>query len=85
MLRDIEKLKLKSKVLDNCCVIWSLWEGYKEEPEYKQFLDKMEELDIDIITCHTSRTRRLYSLKTSNRYNQTKHCSSYSYRKQRTE
>lgn len=26
MLRDIEKLKLKSKVLDNCCLIYSLWE-----------------------------------------------------------
>ena len=26
MLRDIEKLRLKSKVLDNCCLINSLWE-----------------------------------------------------------
>lgn len=26
MLRDIEKLRLKSKVLDNCCLIYSLWE-----------------------------------------------------------
>ena len=26
MWRDIEKLKLKNKVLDNCCVIYSIWE-----------------------------------------------------------
>ena len=26
MLKDIEKLRLKSKVLDNCCLIYSLWE-----------------------------------------------------------
>ena len=26
MLRDIEKLRLKSKVLDSCCLIYSLWE-----------------------------------------------------------
>ena len=24
--RDIEKLKLKSKVLDKCCLVYSLWE-----------------------------------------------------------
>ena len=54
MLRDIEKLKLKSKVLDNCCLVYSLWEGYKEEPEYKQFLDKIAELDIPVLTLHTS-------------------------------
>lgn len=53
-LRDIEKLKLKSKVLNNCCLVYSLWEGYKEEFEYKYFLDRMKELDIEIITLHTS-------------------------------
>lgn len=60
--RDIEKLKLKNKVLDNCCVVWSLWNGYKEEEEYKQFLNKMKELDIDVIDGHTSRACRLYSI-----------------------
>ena len=54
MLRDIEKLRLKSKVLDNCCLIYSLWNGYKEEDEYKQFLSKIAELGIDIISLHTS-------------------------------
>lgn len=54
MLRDIEKLRLKSKVLDNCCLIYSLWNGYKEEEEYKQFLSRIAELGIDIISLHTS-------------------------------
>lgn len=66
--RDIEKLKLKNKVLDNCCVVWSLWNGYKEEEEYKQFLNKMKELDIDVIDGHTSRTRRLYSISATIRH-----------------
>ena len=26
MLRDIEKLRVKSKVLDKCCLVYSLWE-----------------------------------------------------------
>lgn len=54
MLRDIEKLRIKSKVLDNCCLIYSLWDGYKEEEEYKQFLSRIAELGIDIISLHTS-------------------------------
>ena len=41
----------------NCCVVYSLWEGYKtqDEPTMK-FLEKMQELKIPVITCHTSRT-----------------------------
>lgn len=54
MLRDIEKLRLKSKVLDNAVVLYSLWEGYKEEKEYQEFLSRIAELGIDIITLHTS-------------------------------
>lgn len=54
MLRDIEKLKLKNKVLDNACVVYSMWEGYKEEETYKKFLDKMRELNIDVYDLHIS-------------------------------
>ena len=54
MLRDIEKLKLKNKVLNNCCVVYSLWLGYKEEEIYKRFLDRMKELEIDVLDIHTS-------------------------------
>lgn len=44
MLKDLEKLRLKSGVLDKCVLIWGLWEGYKEEDEYKQFLSRIAEL-----------------------------------------
>lgn len=45
--------------------------GYKtqDEPTIK-FLEKMDELNIPVITCHTSRTRRPRMYQTSNRYNQ---------------
>ena len=54
MLRDIERLKVKNKVLDKCCVVYSMWEGYKEEVNYKSFLEKMKELGIDVFDLHVS-------------------------------
>ena len=54
MLKDIEKLKLKNKVLNNCCVIYSMWEEYKKEDYYKKFLDKMQELGIKVFNLHVS-------------------------------
>ena len=62
MLRDIEKLKLKSNVLDKCVLIYSMWLGYKEEDIYKEFLSKMEELNIKVIDVHVSRTCKLFSI-----------------------
>ena len=52
MLKDIERLK--DKVLDNCCVVYSMWEGYQKEEIYKNFLDRMKELNIDIYNLHVS-------------------------------
>ena len=52
MLKDIERLK--DKVLDNCCVVYSMWEGYQKEEMYKKFLDRMKELNIDIYSLHIS-------------------------------
>ena len=54
MLNDIERLKTKNKVLDNCCVVYSMWEGYKKEEMYKKFLNKMKELNIDVYSLHVS-------------------------------
>ena len=54
MINDIEKLKLKNKVLDNACVVFSMWSGYKNDAYYKNFLDKMEKLNIDILDLHVS-------------------------------
>ena len=52
MLKDIERLK--DKVLDNCCVVYSMWDGYQKEEIYKKFLDRMKELNIDIYSLHVS-------------------------------
>ena len=52
MLKDIERLK--DKVLNNCCVVYSMWEGYQKEEIYKKFLAKMKELNIDIYNLHVS-------------------------------
>lgn len=53
MIHDIEKLKLKNGVLDNACIVYSMWEGYKED-SYKKFIDRMIELKIDILDLHVS-------------------------------
>lgn len=52
MLNDIERLK--ESVLNNCCVVYSMWEGYQKEEIYKKFLDRMKELNIDIYNLHVS-------------------------------
>lgn len=52
MLKDIERLK--DTVLDNCCVVYSMWEGYQKEEIYKKFLDRMKELNIDVFNLHVS-------------------------------
>ena len=38
MLKDIERLK--DKVLNNCCVVYSMWEGYQKEEIYKKFFTR---------------------------------------------
>lgn len=50
MWRDIKKLKEKSKVLDNACVVYSMWEGYtiQDEPTIK-FLEEMKKLNIPVL------------------------------------
>ena len=52
--KDIERLKLKNNLLDNCCVIYSMWDGYKNEEIYNNFLEKMKELNIDVFDAHVS-------------------------------
>lgn len=64
MLKDIEKLSLKSKVLSNCVLIYSCWLGYIEQDEqYKQFLERISELGIDIKYLHTSGHADSYTFK----------------------
>ena len=53
MLKDI-KIYHKKGYLKNACLIYSMWEGYKEKEDTNSFLTAIENLGIDIITCHTS-------------------------------
>jgi len=54
MLNDIERLKLENNALNNACVVFSMWGGYKKEEIYKKFLDRMKELGIDTLDLHVS-------------------------------
>ena len=54
MIGDIEKLYNK-KHITNACLIYSMWEGYKEKEEVKNFLNDIHKYGInDIIDLHTS-------------------------------
>lgn len=54
MIEDIEKLYNKNHIT-NACLIYSMWEGYKEKEEIKTFLNSLNKYGIrDIIDIHTS-------------------------------
>lgn len=54
-LTDVIKLSQKCKVLNNACIVYSMWLGYLEQDEqYQKFMEKMKELGIDVIYLHTS-------------------------------
>lgn len=53
MFMSIAKIS-KSLDLKDSILIYSLWEGYKEEEEMKKFLQKIEKLGIKIVSLHTS-------------------------------
>lgn len=54
MLSDLEKLYCH-KHITNACLIYSMWEGYKEKPEIKDFLAKIKQYGLTtIINLHTS-------------------------------
>ena len=54
MLEDI-KLLYKKGILNNTCLIYSMWEGYIEKEEkLKAFINEIKNMNIDIIILHTS-------------------------------
>lgn len=54
MLEAIIKLYNKN-MIDNACLIYSMWDGYKEKEETKIFLEEIKKYGIhDIIDLHTS-------------------------------
>ena len=52
----LKYLKSLSKVMSfkDGLLIYSLWSGYKEDPEMKEFLSECESMRLKIITLHTS-------------------------------
>ena len=54
MIDDIEKLYNKNHIT-NACLVYSMWDGYKEKEEMKVFFDSLRKYGIyDIIDIHTS-------------------------------
>ncbi len=54
MLEAIKKLYAKN-FIDNACLIYSMWDGYKEKDEIKSFLEEIKKYGIkDVINLHTS-------------------------------
>jgi ribonuclease J len=49
----LEKLS-KLKSFDNGVVFYSMWEGYKENPDMANFLNFMREKGVRIVSLHTS-------------------------------
>jgi ribonuclease J len=50
MMRDLEYIDN----LEGSTLIYSLWDGYKEDPKTKEFLEFLEGKGINIVTLHTS-------------------------------
>lgn len=62
MISDLKKFKEKG-LINNACLIYSMWEGYKKKTEFKSFLDKVSELGIDIVDLHTSGHADILAIK----------------------
>lgn len=65
MLEDIKMLKEKG-LLANACLVYSMWEGYKEQESMKKFLEEVENLGIPIKTLHTSGHADMETMKLMN-------------------
>ena len=49
MLKDLEAFRFEDNILTNSCLIYSMWGGYKEKEETKNFIKKAQSLGIDTI------------------------------------
>lgn len=66
MFRDIKYKLYDGGYINNACLVYSMWDGYKEDKSLSNFLNKVEELGIDIITVHTSGHADLMTMKLLN-------------------
>lgn len=62
MYNDIKMLYDKG-LANNACLIYSIWEGYKNQPKMDLFLKKIEKLGIHCEDVHTSGHADLETLK----------------------
>jgi ribonuclease J len=58
MIIDLEKI-----IADNSNLIYSMWEGYKEQTITKQFIDWLKSKNFTIYDIHTSGHADIYTLK----------------------
>ncbi|MBQ8379733.1 MAG: MBL fold metallo-hydrolase [Clostridia bacterium] len=69
MRKDIEKLYNKGHI-DNACLIYSMWGGYKDKKEMKEFLENIKKYGInDIIDLHTSGHADINTIRMLNKLN----------------
>lgn len=69
MISDIKKLYNKGHI-NNACLIYSMWDGYKDEKEISEFLDNVKDFGInDIIDLHTSGHADLETIRLLNNLN----------------
>ena len=62
MIKDLYKFKEKG-LITNACLIYSMWEGYKNKEEFKKFLKKVKNIGIEIVDLHTSGHANIKTIK----------------------
>ncbi len=65
MLNDIKMFKRKG-FLNNACLVYSMWDGYKDKSGMREFLNEIKNLGIPIETLHTSGHADLESMRLMN-------------------
>ncbi len=54
MLKDIKEKLYEKGLLNNACVIYSMWDGYLEDEKMKDFIEELKNMNIKFIKLHTS-------------------------------
>ncbi|MBR1377307.1 MAG: MBL fold metallo-hydrolase [Bacilli bacterium] len=66
MIEDIKLLKNKN-LIDKACLIYSMWDGYKNEENTIEFLEFIKNNNIDIFSLHTSGHADIDAMKLLNK------------------
>lgn len=64
MYEDIKMLYDKGKIT-NSCLVYSMWHGYLDKPEIKEFVNKVKSLGVDFVELHTSGHANLETIKSA--------------------